>query len=401
MRLSNILFSLFLFSMTRATYTCATPVNFDQHNHLLKINYSEEMILEDEVKPLPLHEMMFKYSKPIGVGGFGDVREYNKGGANYVIKKLAPKNENQIKMTENEIKVHKLICDLKPGVIYNSLEECKSTAIAGFYGCVEDGKEVYIFQEKLSSDMETEKTLLLYHRLRGQQKADVMLQIISKFEEIHKKKIVHGDIKPTNLMIKGNDFNDIRIIDFGMSDFENRTSRGGTPYFIPPEQKENKVLSLIGDIYSLAVTFASFELSMYTFMDKEMKNECFIKTKRPSSDCEKKFKEGVIASFSRENETSKLANVMKTALKKDPKDRLQSMTKFKEEILKVYPKLPSVNSPRKRHSKGVVGFFRRIFSISDSIEGRILSSNSLNHGSKRFMNRILTEGEDFGSKMVI
>ena len=400
MKLLAILLSLLLISLTRALYNCATPSDFEKFNPLFNDTFSEETRVEAGVK-LFLHHLMFRHSEPIGMGGFGEIREYDRSGINLVIKKLVPKNLNQFRMMQNEVKVLKVISELNPELIYNKLEERKSDVIAGFYGCVEDGSDLYILQEKMSLDMESEEALLLYHALRGQQKANIMLQIISKFEELEKKKIVHGDIKPNNLMMKGNNFRDIRIIDFGTSDFEGKISRGSTPYLIPSKQRKNSALTFERDVYSLAVTFAFFELSTQKFMDKEMKKKCFEQRLNPPSGCEKKFRQGVIAAFNQRNETNELLSVMKTALEEKPEKRFTSMTKFKEAIEGVYSRLPSVGSPRKYNPYGVVAKFRRFFKLTNSIDGIIISSNSPNQDFRRFINQILAERKNSGLKMII
>lgn len=413
---STISLSLFLFSMTKALYTCASPIDFDKFNPALKNSLSEEMKLENETGTA-LHNVMFKYSKPVGAGSYGEVREYNFGDVELVIKKISHKNSKRIPMMQKEVELLKLICGLKAEVVYNKLRVCKSKAIAEFYGCVEDGFDLFIFEEKMDMSVESEEALLIYNNLRGQQKADIMLQIISKFEEIHQKDIIHADIKPKNLMIRNNDLSDIRIIDFGLSNYKWENSRGGTRFFISPEQKNKKVLGFEGDIYSLAVTFASFEFSFTKFMNTKMDRVCFDPTKPPSISCITKFREGVIATFNKNNETEELAEVMKTALAEDPRQRFHSMKKFKSEILKVYHSLPSAIKPRIHKSEGIIGFLKQFFDFCDSSDisldsdlydssdensfGRILTSNSQHQNSRKFSNRILTDKISLPSKIII
>ena len=46
--------------------------------------------------------------------------------------------------------------------------------------------------------------------------AKIFLNIVKSVNLLHKKDIIHGDIKPENILI-GNDFN-IKLIDFGFSE---------------------------------------------------------------------------------------------------------------------------------------------------------------------------------------
>jgi Protein kinase domain len=77
----------------------------------------------------------------------------------------------------------------------------------------------------------------------------------------HRHGVVHGDITPRNILIDGQ--NRPRLIDFGLSKFENawgesRGPRGGTPEFLPPEivadagQPPNS--GPAGDVFGLGAT---------------------------------------------------------------------------------------------------------------------------------------------------
>ena len=394
MRLYAIQLSLFLFSLTRALYTCANAKDFDQKNPAFRETLTDAMKLEITDR-FPIHKVIFKYSQPIGAGGFGEVREYKVGTESIVIKRVEPKKPNHVAMLAKEIEILKLMCELKVKFVYNKFIECQSKTIARFYGCVEDGSEVYIFQEKMWMDMGSYQAYKNYNSLRGREKANVMLQIISKFKELHEKHIVHGDIKPENLMIKGNDFNDIRIIDFGMSDYKGRASKGGSPYFISPEQQKLGYLGVEGDIYSLAVTFAWMEESTQIFKSTKMDKKCSKPNELPPDDCVEKFREGILASFNEYNETRELLEVMTVAIAKEPFKRYRSMEEFWYAVKYAAQKLPSLSNPRKKKTEGVVGF------IKNTLGFRILASDSLHQSSGKLANRILAESGDFGTKMII
>ena len=70
-----------------------------------------------------------------------------------------------------------------------------------------------------------------------------------------KEGIVHRDIKPANLMLAGG--NDVKIADFGAAMLKKsqvvQTAAMGSPYYMSPEQIQNKELSFHSDMYSLGV----------------------------------------------------------------------------------------------------------------------------------------------------
>lgn len=72
----------------------------------------------------------------------------------------------------------------------------------------------------------------------------------------HEQGIIHGDIKPENVII--NNSGEVKIMDFGVarvakSQPQEQESVSGTPAYMPPEQFEGAPLSVQADIYSLAV----------------------------------------------------------------------------------------------------------------------------------------------------
>lgn len=72
----------------------------------------------------------------------------------------------------------------------------------------------------------------------------------------HEQGIIHGDIKPENVII--NNSGEVKIMDFGVArvaknEPKQKESVSGTPAYMPPEQFEGAALSQRADIYSLGV----------------------------------------------------------------------------------------------------------------------------------------------------
>lgn len=85
------------------------------------------------------------------------------------------------------------------------------------------------------------------------------LMILSALDYIHSRGIIHGDLKPSNILI--DELANLRLVDFGLavhlkSDSYRRAS--GTLEFMPPEVLSNGIVSPRGDLYSLGLIL--FEL---------------------------------------------------------------------------------------------------------------------------------------------
>ena len=86
--------------------------------------------------------------------------------------------------------------------------------------------------------------------------APVALDIIAALHYAFELDIIHGDIKPSNLLIAKN--GTAKLSDFGMARSASSNSdrlAGGTPNYISPELLRGELPSIQSDIYALGVTF--------------------------------------------------------------------------------------------------------------------------------------------------
>lgn len=86
----------------------------------------------------------------------------------------------------------------------------------------------------------------------------IAMSALAGLSAIHRQGLIHGDIKPANLMI--DEKNQVKIIDLGLSQKLHSPGptklQGGTPAYAAPEVQAQSPLDASSDLYSLALTLA-------------------------------------------------------------------------------------------------------------------------------------------------
>lgn len=130
------------------------------------------------------------------------------------------------------------------------------TNIVTIHDLGESGDMAYIAME-LMEGRELQEMIDGKRRLLVTDALDIAIQVATGLSYAHQRGIVHGDIKPSNIMVLGD--NHVKIADFGiarMASSKAVTQKDviyGTPSFMSPEQIQGKSIDARSDIFSLGV----------------------------------------------------------------------------------------------------------------------------------------------------
>ncbi len=122
----------------------------------------------------------------------------------------------------------------------------------------------YVEGTSLSSVLRSVERLPLKRALH------ILLQICSGLQFAHANGIVHGDVKPSNILVQDEDR--VKILDFGLACTPGtiRAVMHGTPHYAAPEQIRKGYLDERSDIYSLGIAAYRILTGRYAFQARDV-----------------------------------------------------------------------------------------------------------------------------------
>ncbi|MDF1665400.1 MAG: serine/threonine-protein kinase, partial [Planctomycetota bacterium] len=167
-----------------------------------------------------------------------------------------------------------------------------------------------------------------------QEHLSILLQVCNALEYAHSKEIAHCDLKPENIMI--GDFGETLVMDWGIAVHFGEKGQGlasaphkssiqhprGTPLYMPPELAEGRGedIGATTDVYLLGAI-------LYEILEGRAPHSGSTLTRVLLAACESKT-----PSFS-EDSPGELQNLCCRAMAKEPQDRLQSVSQFREDLI--------------------------------------------------------------------
>lgn len=184
----------------------------------------------------------------LGEGAFGKVVRCRKDGETYAMK-IQDKDGNEF--LEDEVLVLRTIGDNYTCV--------KTISI------FEDDTRHYIVFEKLYKSL---FQMISVNLLKKANIIPITKQTLEALLFLHSKNIIHGDIKPENIMFTNILCNKVKLIDFGLSTFDDSTNKTNTIATTPyrcPESIFNLIWSFGVDIWALGCVICEMKTGRLLF----------------------------------------------------------------------------------------------------------------------------------------
>lgn len=169
--------------------------------------------------------------KELGKGGCGIVYTAKYKKRKVVVKTIV--NGNQFD-TSNEILM---------------LKNCRGNNIVEYIGTCVYSNNLLIVMEFYNHGDLASYIIKKKKPLTNKSKKRIMNGLLNGLRELHQKNIIHGDIKPHNILMD-NDLNP-HISDFGLSHIKTKLTNSFTPEYASPELKEKGLSTKGADIWAM------------------------------------------------------------------------------------------------------------------------------------------------------
>ncbi len=142
----------------------------------------------------------------------------------------------------------------------------------------------YVMQLFKGEDLDS---FLSYKQITIDDGVELAKTLLNMSQFLLKYDLVHGDIKPPNIMIAKDDDDNLefKIIDFGsITEIFSNDTKAGTPSFLSPERFQNEAISESSEIFAIGITLYLSLTGKYPYGEVEpFSSPSFKQAKKPSS----------------------------------------------------------------------------------------------------------------------
>jgi serine/threonine-protein kinase len=194
----------------------------------------------------------------LGQGGMGEVYRANdlKLGQPVALKFMSAASGKNQQLLDNfyaEVRIARRVSHPNVCRVYDIGEVDGSTFLSMEYV---DGEDLRSLLRRIG-------------RLPSDKAVEIARKLCAGLAASHGKGVLHGDLKPANIMIDGR--GQVLITDFGLAalagQLDGAQVRGGTPAYMAPEQLTGKEVSVRSDIYALGLVLHEMFTGKRAFED--------------------------------------------------------------------------------------------------------------------------------------
>ncbi|KAK5584737.1 hypothetical protein RB653_006354 [Dictyostelium firmibasis] len=220
-----------------------------------ELQSGDEIEVESSNSPLRLNYIL---GNEIGRGAFSIVREATSRATG---TKVAIKSINT-RFIKNKLLMREIEIMKKVGDHPNILK---------LYEVYETTKHLHLVLELVTGGELFDK-IVQRGEYSEQDASKIVRQIVSAVGHLHANGIAHRDLKPQNLLCAGEEGDDIRVADFGLSkifgDGDYLETCCGSPEYVAPEVLECKPYDKACDLWSVGVITYVLLTGCFPFWDK-------------------------------------------------------------------------------------------------------------------------------------
>lgn len=268
----------------------------------------------------------YKIEKQIGQGGCGTVFNVFDGSKNYAMKVL-----NEEKSGSEKIKRFKNEMNFCYSQNHNNIVKVLDYGVAEYENTQYSFYIMPLYKYTLKQELNTGLTNI--------QKMNLLRDILDGLEFAHNLRVIHRDIKPENIMITSD--GKAVIADFGIAHFNlelqqtvvetKKTSRMANFQYSAPEQRVvGGNISFATDIYALGLILNEMFTGEIPIGTEYKKIEIFDK------------------------DFSYLDEIVSKMIRQSPKDRYQSISELRREIINLGKVYESLNKIHKLNSESII-----------------------------------------------
>ncbi len=285
----------------------------------------------------------FRISAHLGSGGMGEVyrAEDMQLKRTVAIKRLRPGQQNQA------VSNIELLREARRASALNH------SRVASIYDVFTVGEELFLVMEYVDGSTLRE---LLKSSLGVAEFCRIAIQCADALTAAHNKGIVHGDLKPSNIML-ARDSGDVKVCDFGLARRLPKAAAGaettttvhsgvaGTPAYMAPEIIQEVPPDERSDVFSLGIVFYEMLAGRNPFLAESV---------FATIDRIRGFSPEPLHLVNREV-PPRLAHAIQRMIEKDPSNRYATVSEVSRELVSIHDQLPRFRARRQSLARARLG----------------------------------------------